>query len=55
MKCKKYVIIKEGYKAQQAVKLFERDHAGHFLGTVDYNEVRDGYESHTNEYMDKVQ
>ncbi|MHA1683685.1 MAG: hypothetical protein ACTSUE_22295 [Promethearchaeota archaeon] len=55
MKCKQYILIKDGsYKNQKAVEAFERDHHGHFLGTVDYNEVKDDYQSKTNEYMDKL-
>lgn len=57
LRCKHYVVIKEGYKAQQAIKLFEKDHAGHNMAILDYNEVKNkaaGYESKTNEYMDKA-
>lgn len=57
LRCKQYIVIKEGYKASQALKLFDKDHAGHNMGILDYNEVKSqaaGYESKTNEYMDKV-
>ena len=54
LKCKQYVIIKEGYKAQQAVKIFEKDHTGHVMSTVDYTEVKNGFESVTNQYMDRA-
>ncbi len=59
LKCKHFVVIKDGsFKNQQAVKLFEREHQGHNMGTLDYNEVKDkasGYESHTNAFQDRVQ
>jgi hypothetical protein len=58
LKCKHFVVIKDGsFKNQQAVKLFERDHQGHNMGTLDYNEVSNkasGYESKTNIYQDKT-
>jgi hypothetical protein len=57
LKCKHFVVIKEGFKNQQAIKLFEREHTGHNLATIDYNEVKDkasGYESHTNAFQDRV-
>ncbi|MHA1793867.1 MAG: hypothetical protein ACTSVI_14585 [Promethearchaeota archaeon] len=55
LRCKEYVLIKDGsFKNQQAVKLFERDHNGHVLASIDYTEVKDSYKSRTNEYMDKV-
>nr|MDO8112255.1 hypothetical protein [Candidatus Sigynarchaeota archaeon] len=57
LRCKAYVVVKEGYKNQQAIKIFEKDHTGHNMGTLDYNEVKDkasGYESKTNFYMDKA-
>ena len=58
MKCKMYVVIKDGsYKNQTAIKNFDKDHAGHNLFIMDYNDVKDkasGFESKTNQYMDKV-
>lgn len=55
MACKEYIIIKDGsYKNQKAIQLFEREHSGHFIGTVDYTEVKEGYTSKTNEYMDRA-
>jgi hypothetical protein len=57
LKCKHYVVIKEGYKNTQAIKIFEKDHIGHNLAILDYNDVKDkaaGYESKTNQYMDKA-
>jgi hypothetical protein len=58
LKCKHFVVLKEGsFNNQQAVKLFEREHQGHNMGTLDYNEVKDkasGYESHTNAFQDRI-
>ncbi len=57
IRCKQYVVIKEGYKNQLAIKIFEKDHTGHNLGTLDYNDVKDkgsGFESKTNEYTAKA-
>ncbi len=55
IKCKLYVVIKDGsVQNQKAVRNFEKDHIGHILATVDYNEVKDDYTSQTNEYMDKA-
>ena len=57
LRCKHFVLVKEGFKNQQAIKIFEKDHTGHNMGTLDYNEVKDkasGYESKTNIYTDKA-
>ena len=54
LKDKQYVVVKEGYKNQQAIKLFEKDHMGHVMGTLDYTEVKNGFESVTNQYMDRA-
>jgi hypothetical protein len=54
LRCHTYVLVKEGYQNQQAIKLFEKDHTGHVMGTVDYIEVRNGFTSVTNEYMDRI-
>ncbi|MHA1697805.1 MAG: hypothetical protein ACTSWN_03080 [Promethearchaeota archaeon] len=55
IQCKHYVIIKDGsFKNQQAISKFEKSHAGHVLITVDYTEVKDSFQSKTNEFMDQV-
>jgi len=57
LRCKHYVVIKEGYKNTVAIKSFEKDHVGHNLAILDYNDVKDkasGFESKTNQYMDKA-
>ncbi|HME53097.1 MAG TPA: hypothetical protein VKM55_12825 [Candidatus Lokiarchaeia archaeon] len=58
LRCKHYVLIKDGsYKNTQAIKIFDKDHIGHNMAILDYNEVKNkaaGYESKTNEYMDKA-
>nr|MDO8118680.1 hypothetical protein [Candidatus Sigynarchaeota archaeon] len=55
IKCRVYVVLKEGsVQNQKAIRSFEKDHIGHILATVDYNEVKDEYKSQTNEYMEKA-
>ena len=44
IKCKEYVIVEpSNYKNQEVIKLFEGNHKGHTLITLDFDEVEGKY------------
>ncbi|MHA1847521.1 MAG: hypothetical protein ACTSYS_15650 [Promethearchaeota archaeon] len=55
MTCKQYVLIKDDdYLYQRANELFKGYHRGHMLGTLNYNEVKKGFSSRTQEFLEKA-
>ncbi|MBD3186852.1 hypothetical protein GF325_08510 [Candidatus Bathyarchaeota archaeon] len=54
MTCKQYVLIKDGdYRYQRAIQRFEGYHRGHMLGTLTFSEVKHGFSSKTDEFLNK--
>nr|MDO8088502.1 hypothetical protein [Candidatus Sigynarchaeum springense] len=54
MTCKHYIIFTEGdYNSVKAIHLFDATHRGHMVSTVTYSEVKSGYVSKTDEFLDR--
>ncbi|MEX2682897.1 MAG: hypothetical protein Q6373_015010 [Candidatus Sigynarchaeota archaeon] len=54
MTCKQYIILTEGdYNSVKAIRLFDATHRGHMVSTVTYSEVKNGYTSKTDEFLEK--
>ncbi len=54
MTCKDYIIYNEGdYRYVKAMHLFDAVHRGHMVSTVTFSEVKAGYTSRTQEFIEK--